>query len=96
MKARIIRMGKSQGIRLSKSLLKKAKLGNDVVLRAELGRILICENVKPRIGWAEAARRMRERNEDRDPASTTETSGKLGLLTGQTDKVPTRTIGETR
>lgn len=62
MKTRIIRMGKSQGIHLPKTLLKKAKLGGDVELRAELGRILISNTGKPRVGWAEAARRMRARN----------------------------------
>jgi antitoxin MazE len=55
MKARIIRMGKSQGIRLSKTLLKKAKLGDEVELRAELGRIVISKAGKPRVGWAKAA-----------------------------------------
>jgi antitoxin MazE len=65
MKARIVRMGKSQGIRLPKSLLKKAKLGDEVELRAEPGRILISKNLKPRTGWAEAARRMRARDENR-------------------------------
>lgn len=67
MKARIVRTGKSQGISLPKALLKKAKLGGEVELRAEPGRILISKNVKPRIGWAEAAQRMRVRNEHRSP-----------------------------
>ena len=65
MRARIVRMGKSQGIRLPKTLLRKAKLGDEVELQAEPGRILISQNVKPRIGWAQAAQRMRARNEDR-------------------------------
>ncbi len=65
MKTRIVRIGKAQGIRLSKALLKKATLGNDVELRAELGRILISNTAKPRVGWAEAARSMRARDEDR-------------------------------
>jgi antitoxin component of MazEF toxin-antitoxin module len=58
-------MGKSQGIRLSKALLKKAKLGDDVELWAEPGRIVISNTGKPRVGWAEAAHRMRVRDEDR-------------------------------
>ncbi|MDH5739259.1 MAG: hypothetical protein OEY77_02915 [Nitrospira sp.] len=62
MKVRIVRMGKYQCIHLPKALLKKAKLGGDVELRAELGRILISNTGKPRVGWAEAARRMRARN----------------------------------
>ena len=65
MKARIVRMGRSQGIHLPKALLKKAKLGGVVEVRAELGRILISNTDKPRIGWAEAAHHMRVRDEDR-------------------------------
>ena len=64
MKARIVRMGKSQGIHLPKALLKKAKLGDEIELRAESGWILISKNVKSRIGWTEAAQRMRARDED--------------------------------
>jgi antitoxin component of MazEF toxin-antitoxin module len=63
MKARTVRMGKSQDIHLPKALLKKAKLSDDVELRAEPGRILISNTGKPRVDWAEAARRMRARNE---------------------------------
>lgn len=55
MKARIVRIGSTQVIYLPKALPKKAKLGEEVELRAEPGRILISKNVKPRIGWAEAA-----------------------------------------
>ncbi|MBX9719961.1 MAG: AbrB/MazE/SpoVT family DNA-binding domain-containing protein [Candidatus Obscuribacterales bacterium] len=65
MKARIVRIGNSQGICLPNALLKKAKLGDTVELRAEPGRILISNTGKPRVGWAEAARRMRARDEDR-------------------------------
>lgn len=73
LKAPIIRIGTFQGIRLPKALLKKAKLGDVVELRAEPGRILVSKNVKPRIGWAEAARRMRAQGEDNllDPPTAT-------------------------
>ncbi|MBH0198724.1 MAG: hypothetical protein HP497_04785 [Nitrospira sp.] len=59
MKTQIIRLGKSQGIYLPQTLLKKAQLRGDVELRAEPGRIEISKNMKPRRGWAEAARLMR-------------------------------------
>ena len=64
MKSRIARIGNSQGIDLPKALLKKARLGHKVELRAEPGRILISKATKPRAGWAEAAQRMRARDED--------------------------------
>jgi antitoxin component of MazEF toxin-antitoxin module len=64
MKARIVRIGKAQGIHLPKALFKKAKLDDNVELRAEPGRIVISNTGKPRVGWAEAAHRMRVRDED--------------------------------
>jgi antitoxin MazE len=73
MKAHIVRIGNSRGIRLPKTLLQEAQLEDEVELQAEPGRILISKTAKPRAGWAEAARRMRERDEDRlldQPAPT--------------------------
>jgi len=73
MKAHIVRIGNSHGIRLPKTLLQKAQLEDEVELQAKLGRILISKTLKPRAGWAEAARRMRARGEDRllDPPTST-------------------------
>jgi antitoxin MazE len=73
MKAHIVRIGNSRGIRLPKTLLQEAQLEDEVELQADPGRILISKMAKPRAGWAEAARRMRERGEDRliDPPTPT-------------------------
>ena len=73
MKAHIVRIGNSRGIRLPKTLLQEAQLKDEVELQAEPGRILISKTAKPRAGWAEAARRMRERGEERliDPPTPT-------------------------
>ena len=65
MKAHIVRIGNSRGIRLPKTLLQEAQLEDEVELQAEPGRILISKSAKPRAGWAEAARRMRACDEDR-------------------------------
>lgn len=65
MKARIIRIGKSRGICLPQTLLKRAQLTGDVVLLAKPGRIVISKNITPRHDWAEAARHMRAQREDR-------------------------------
>ena len=65
MKAHIVRIGNSRGIRLPKTLLEEAQLDDEVDLQAEPGRILISKTTKPRAGWAKAARRMREEGEDR-------------------------------
>lgn len=74
MKAQIVRIGNSRGIRLPKTLLQEAQLEDEVDLQAEPGRILISKTSKPRTGWAEAARRMRDRDEDRllDPPVPTQ------------------------
>ncbi len=65
MKVRIVRVGNSRGIRLPKPLLQEAQLDDEVEVQAEPGRMLISKTVKPHAGWAEAARRMRERDQDR-------------------------------
>jgi antitoxin MazE len=64
MKARIVRVGNSRGVRIPKLLLDQAGLEEDVELHAEPGRIVIEAVHRPRAGWAEAARRMAERGDD--------------------------------
>ena len=65
MKARIVQIGNSRGIRLPKVLLEEAQLADEVELAAEPGRIVIKKMARPRAGWAAAARRMREAGDDR-------------------------------
>jgi antitoxin MazE len=73
MKTRIVQIGNSRGVRLPKVLLEEAQLTDEVELQAEPGRIVIRGATRPRTGWAAAARRMRERGEDRllDPVTAT-------------------------
>ena len=73
MKSRIVRIGNSRGIRLPKVLIEEAQLDEEVELEVEPGRIVIRRGNRPRAGWAAAARKMRERNEDRllDPTTPT-------------------------
>lgn len=65
MRARIVRVGNSRGVRLPKLLLEEAGLSEDVEIHAEPGRIVIETARQPRAGWADAAKRMAERGEDR-------------------------------
>jgi antitoxin MazE len=65
MKTRLVRVGNSRGIRLPKPLIEEAGLTDEVELRVRDGAIVIARVVSARSGWAEAARRMRERDEDR-------------------------------
>ena len=63
-KARIVAIGNSQGIRIPKPLLEQAGLAGDVELHVEAGRIVIAAARQPRAGWAEAAVALRARGED--------------------------------
>jgi antitoxin MazE len=73
MRARIVRIGNSRGVRIPKPLLDKAGLPEEVEIRAGRGRIVIEAAAQPRAGWAEAARLLRERGEGGlidEPAAT--------------------------
>lgn len=65
MKTRIVRIGNSRGVRLPKPLIEEAGLSEDVEIRVRQGSILILPAAGPRSGWAEAAKQLRERGEDR-------------------------------
>ena len=82
MKSRIVQIGNSRGIRLPKVLLEEAQLADEVELQAEPGRIVIRRGDQPRAGWAAAARRMRERDEDRllDPTTPTKIKKEIQSL----------------
>ncbi len=74
MRARIVRIGNSRGVRLPKPLIEQAGLGEEVELRVEEGAIVIQATNRTRAGWAEAARQLA-------------TEGNKGLLD---DPTPTR------
>ena len=73
MKARLIRIGNSRGIRLPKPLIEQAGLTDEVELRIQARTITIRPVTGARAGWAEAARLMRARGDDRllDPPTPT-------------------------
>ncbi|MBP6875672.1 MAG: AbrB/MazE/SpoVT family DNA-binding domain-containing protein [Candidatus Eisenbacteria bacterium] len=62
MKAKIVRIGNSQGIRIPKPLLEQTGLREEVDLTVENHRIVIAppkpETVPPRKGWAKAFKDM--------------------------------------
>ncbi|MBI3049778.1 MAG: AbrB/MazE/SpoVT family DNA-binding domain-containing protein [Acidobacteria bacterium] len=72
-RTRLVRIGNSRGIRVPRALLEQADLPEEVELQAQPGRLIVRAARRPREGWADAARRMRERNEDRllDPVTPT-------------------------
>ena len=73
MKARLVRIGNSRGIRLPKPLIEQAGLTDEVELRIQAGSITIRAATGTRVGLAEAAKLMRARDEDRliDPPVAT-------------------------
>jgi antitoxin MazE len=63
-RTRIVKIGNSRGIRVPKVLLDQAQLPDEVELHAEPGRLVVQATRRPRTGWAEAARAMRDRADD--------------------------------
>jgi len=58
MKARLVRIGNSRGIRLPKAVIDQVGLDEDIELRVENDRLIITAARPPRTGWADAARRL--------------------------------------
>jgi antitoxin MazE len=56
MKARLIRIGNSRGVRLPKAVIEQVGLEDEVELRVEDQRVVIMPSSRPRAGWAEAVR----------------------------------------
>jgi antitoxin MazE len=58
MKARLVRIGNSRGVRLPKAVIDQVGLDDEVELSVEDNRVVITASSPPRSGWAEAARRL--------------------------------------
>jgi antitoxin MazE len=65
MKARLIRIGNSRGVRLPKPVIEGAGLQEDVELQVRGNTVVIGPRKRPRGGWAEAAKQMRQAGDDR-------------------------------
>lgn len=64
MKAQIIQIGNSQGIRIPKTLLEETRMSGEVELEAHPDGILIRNIRKPRSGWHEAFRVLSDLEDD--------------------------------
>jgi antitoxin MazE len=75
MKARIVKIGNSQGIRIPKLLLERSALAEEVEIEAQDQQIIIRSAKQPRHGWESAFRAMAERGDDEllDKNSLTQT-----------------------
>jgi antitoxin MazE len=64
MRASIIKIGNSQGIRLPKTLLDQTGIKDDVELEVEKSRIIIRPISNSRDGWDEAFKSMSQNRDD--------------------------------
>ena len=55
MRAKLVKVGNSRGLRLAKPLLRQAGLGDEVDIQVAPGVFTIRPVARPRAGWAEAA-----------------------------------------
>ena len=63
-KVKIIRIGNSKGIRLSKSLIEQYNMKDEVLLEAKKDSIVIRPVEKPRADWEKSFEKMRLRGDD--------------------------------
>jgi len=64
MVTKIIQIGNSKGIRLSKTILEKYDIGDTVNMRMEENYIIIEPISKPRADWAKSFQEMRNNGDD--------------------------------
>jgi antitoxin MazE len=64
MKTRLVRIGNSRGVRIPKPLIEQAGLTDEVEMGLRDGAIVIQPAATLRSGWADAAKRMRQLDDD--------------------------------
>ena len=65
MRARIVRIGNSQGIRIPKPVLEQTRLRDEVEIKVKGDQIVLSPVSEPRAGWAEAFREMARQRDDK-------------------------------
>jgi len=63
-KADLIRIGNSRGVRIPKAIIEECRLDDTVEMRVEENRLVISSHRKPREGWEEALRRATPAQQD--------------------------------
>lgn len=64
MKARVVRIGNSKGIRIPKSIIEQCHLHGAVDLEIQQGQLVIRSSAKPRAGWDQAFEEMHRQGHD--------------------------------
>lgn len=72
MRARIVRIGNSHGIRIPKPILEATGLRDEVELEVDDGRLIVRQARRPRQGWVAGFRRAAASRDERrfDPESS--------------------------
>jgi len=74
MKARVVRIGNSRGIRIPKAIIEQCHLHGSVDLEIQQGQLVIRSATKARAGWDQTFEEMHRHGDDqlmdREPAST--------------------------
>ncbi|TGK08865.1 AbrB/MazE/SpoVT family DNA-binding domain-containing protein [Leptospira fletcheri] len=66
MRASVIQIGNSKGIRIPKAILEECQIGEEVELKIDKGKIMIIPvKSKPRDGWEKRFKEMSSNNEDK-------------------------------
>jgi antitoxin MazE len=63
-RARLVKIGNSQGIRIPRTLLEQVGLGDEVELEVQDAQLVIRPATHPRAAWDAAFREMAERGDD--------------------------------
>ena len=74
MRAQIVKIGNSKGIRIPKALLEECQLSGDVDLEVRQGGLLIKPSKTPRLNWEAAFEQMSDNDEDEMIVDSSETS----------------------
>ena len=64
MRARVVKIGNSQGVRIPKPILEQTGIIEDVELEVEKNQIIIRSISNPRVGWDLAFKTMAENDDD--------------------------------
>ncbi len=64
MKARVVRIGNSRGIRIPKAVIEQCHLHGAVDLEIQQGQLVIRSASKARAGWSEAFEQMHRQGDD--------------------------------
>jgi antitoxin MazE len=73
MKARVVRIGNSQGIRIPKAVIEECHLHGDVDLIVQQGQLVVRSAATPRASWDQAFEKMHRHGDDQllDPEVST-------------------------